>query len=114
MACKFSQKSVKRELNIQKKAVYEWFSCFRDICFEYLEINSEMIGGIDEKNDPIIVEIDELFFFHRKYNRGAIRKGVWVFGGIERHSGSCFLTTVSNRSQEILFPIIQSGSYLGV
>ena len=34
------------------------------------------------------------FFLAGKYNRGKMRKGVWVFGGAERGSNRCFLVPV--------------------
>ena len=55
------------------------------------------IGGID-----VVVEIDETKFFHRKYHRGLWREGHWVFGGIERGSGRCFLVEVPDRTRETL------------
>ena len=70
------QKFVGHELQISKETVSEWFQYFREICTSYIEENSQELGGIDENNEPIMVEIDESYFFHRKYHRGAYRKGV--------------------------------------
>jgi len=49
---------------------------------------------MDDNGDPITVEIDESKFFHGKYHRGQWRQGHWVFGGIERGLGKCFLVDV--------------------
>ena len=53
------------------------------------------------------MEIDESKFGKRKYNRGRMVKGQWVFGGVERGSKNFFLVAVDDRSQETLLPIIQ-------
>lgn len=56
---------------------------------------------------PIIVEIHKYKYFHRKYHRGQWRAGHWVFGGIERESGKCFLTEVPDCSANTLLPLIE-------
>ena len=49
------------------------------------------------------VEIDESMFGHkRKYNRGRISKGTWVFGMVERGSGRALTFRVPNRTRETL------------
>ncbi|XP_046647673.1 uncharacterized protein LOC124337679 [Daphnia pulicaria] len=68
------------------------------MCF----VLSEPIGGPGS-----VVEIDESMFGKRKYNRGKMRKGVWVFGGVERGSNRCFLVPVKNRKASTLIPIIK-------
>ena len=35
------------------------------------------------------------------------KNGVWVFGGIERETKNCFLTSVEDRSADTLVPIIK-------
>ena len=52
---------------------------FKEICLNYLEENPKGLGGLDENNEPIVVEIDESYFFHRKYHRGRCSKGILVF-----------------------------------
>ena len=42
-----------------------------------------------------------------KYQRGKRVDGVWVFGGVERESGKCFLVTVVNRTAATLMTDIQ-------
>ena len=48
-----------------------------------------MIGG-----PGVEVEIDESKFGKRKYNRGRQVEGHWVFGGVERVTGECFMVEV--------------------
>ena len=54
-----------------------------------------------------IVEIDESEFGKRKYHKGRRKDGIWVFGGIERDSRNCFLSSVEDRNAETLVPIIK-------
>ena len=61
----------------------------RDVCAQHFISNPVRIGG-----PGIEVEIDESKFGRRKYNRGRWQEGHWVFGGIERITGSSFLVEV--------------------
>lgn len=40
-------------------------------------------------------------------SKGYPKDGVWVFGGIERGSGKCFLTVVDKRDKATLIPLIK-------
>ena len=44
---------------------------FRELCSWDLEKKAEIL----EEGEPIMVEIDESYFFHQKYNRGKKIKG---------------------------------------
>ena len=88
-------------------AVVDWCNFMRDECAVWLENNADEIGGLDDNGVPIIVEIDESKYFHRKYHRGQWRDGHWVFGGIERGSGKCFLIEVPDRRATTLEPLIR-------
>jgi hypothetical protein len=74
--------------------VMDWCNFMREECEVWIQRNSGEIGGMDDNGVPIVVEIDETKFVHRKYHRGQWREGHWVFGGIERKSGRCFLVEV--------------------
>lgn len=80
----------------------DWSSFCREVCYDAITTNMVPIGGEGQ-----IVEIDESKFGKRKYNRGRAVDGQWVFGGIERSSGKCFLVAVENRTRETLVPIIK-------
>ena len=54
---------------------------------ELWNTNPVQLGGFDVNGQPIVVEIDESYFFHRKYHRGRFHNGLWVFGAVERESG---------------------------
>nr|XP_047137995.1 uncharacterized protein LOC124814389 [Hydra vulgaris] len=88
----------------------------RDVCEVDLETNPSVIGGINADGTPIVVEIDESKFFHRKYHRGQWRPGHWVFGGIEKESRKCFLVEVPDQTavtlQNCILQFILSGSHI--
>jgi hypothetical protein len=71
-----------------------------------------MLSGLDINGISKVVEIDESFFFRRKYIRGRLGEGQWVFGGIERGTSNCFLVPVVNRRAETLLSIINHKYYL--
>jgi len=54
-----------------------------------------------------VVEIDESKFGRRKYYRGHRVEGQWVFGGIERITGKCFLVPVERRDKNTLLELIK-------
>ncbi|KAM7287928.1 hypothetical protein ISCGN_031619 [Ixodes scapularis] len=60
-----------------------------------------MIGG-----DGVTVEPDESMFGRHKYHRGYLRPGQWVFGGVARCSGCCFLVPVETRDAKTLQGLI--------
>lgn len=60
-----------------------------------------MIGGKGK-----VVEIDEAKFGKRKYHRGRLIEGQWIFGGFERQSKKTFYIPVPARNAEILTTVI--------
>ena len=50
----------------------------RKIMYDYMSKHFKKIGG-----ENVVVEIDEAKFGRRKYNRGRITEGKWIFGGRE-------------------------------
>lgn len=55
----------------------------------------------------MIVELDEAKVGKRKYNKGRILRGQWMFGGIERNTKKAFILPVPNRRTETLLPLIE-------
>lgn len=99
----FPQNKTMIETDIARAdTVMEWFNFCREDISRFLENHATGIGGFDEFGQPKVVEIDESKYFHRKYHRGAFRDGHWVFGGVERESGKCFLVEVPDRSAATL------------
>ena len=43
----------------------------------------------------------------KKYHRGHVVEGQWVFGGIEEESRKCFIVTVEDRSEATLLQVIK-------
>ena len=57
----------------------------------------EKIGGPGK-----LAQIDESKIGKRKYHRGHVVEGQWVFGGIEEDSHKSFIVTVEDRSEDTL------------
>jgi len=107
-ALDYPQNLTQHETGIQHAStIMDWFSfCRKEICV-HMGNNADEIGGMDVMGEPIIVEIDESKYFHRKYHRGQWREGHWVFGGVERSSGKCFLVEVGDRTAATLEAVIR-------
>ena len=88
-------------LQISSATAVDWYNFVRDICAEYFLAHPAVIGG-----PGVEVEIDESKFGKSKYNRGRVVDGHWVFVGIERGSGECFLVEVEKRDAATLLPLI--------
>ena len=58
----------------------------REVCEVALFERREKIGGPGK-----LVQIDESKIGKRKYHRGHVVEGQWVFGGIEEESRKCFI-----------------------
>ena len=79
---------------------------FRVECDNWVKRQQVDLGGFDTNGQPIVVEVDESYFFHRKYHRGRFRRGNWVVGLVERVSGKCWLEIVHRRDAPTLERII--------
>ena len=79
---------------------------FRKGCYNWLLTNQAHLGGFDANGESIFVEVDESYFFHRKYHRGRGRRGKWVVGLVERHTGRCWFQVVARRDAPTLERII--------
>ncbi|KAL7743276.1 hypothetical protein ACLKA6_016217 [Drosophila palustris] len=86
-----------------RQSIVDWKSYLREVYIDWSQRNSRVrIGGPGK-----IVEIDEAKVGKRKYNRGRVVEGQWVFGGIERESGDFFIFPVDCRNAETLLSIIK-------
>ena len=91
-----------KEAGVSVRVTIDWFNFFRDVCGQHFVNHPIEIGG-----PGTVVEIDESKFGKRKYNRGRMVDGHWVFGGIERGTTKLFMVVVEDRSADTLIPIIQ-------
>ncbi|KAJ8971098.1 hypothetical protein NQ314_000880 [Rhamnusium bicolor] len=89
------QTYIEHELQLSSSTVVDWSNFCREVCIACIVDASECIGG-----PGIVVEIDEAKMGKRKYNRGRIIDGQWVFGGFERESKKCFFVPVENRTKD--------------
>ncbi|GFR13662.1 DDE_Tnp_IS1595 domain-containing protein [Trichonephila clavata] len=63
--------------------------------------SSMKVGG-----SGVIVGIDESKFGKRKFHWGKRVQGKWVFGGVERETGACFMKVVADRTTDSLLSVI--------
>ncbi|TRY76743.1 hypothetical protein TCAL_08559, partial [Tigriopus californicus] len=84
----------------------DWANFHRDVCQEYINTNQTQIGGIyvnaADEIEPEVVEKDESLIAKAKYNRGRWPEARWIFGGIERRTGACFMVEDPDRTRETL------------
>ena len=93
----------RRELGIMSdETVVDWNNYIREVCAEKLLMEQVCIGG-----EGLHVEIDESLFVRRKYNVGRAVRQQWVFGGVCRETGECFIYAVNDRSSTTLLGIIK-------
>ena len=92
-----------KETGVSVRVMIDWFNFFRDVCAQYFPYHPITIRGLGT-----VVEIDESKFGKRKYYRGGMVDGHWVFGGIEHGTTKSFMgVVVDDRSTATLIPIIQ-------
>ena len=101
-----SDEQEKRLLTTSRETIADYYNYCREVCTWSVEnklATNEPIGGPGK-----IVEIDESKFGKRKYQRGRIVEGQWVFGGICREDKKIFLVPVpdNKRDRATLEPII--------
>ena len=90
---------IRKEYRLSGHTVADWGMICRETMMVFLEVCSVKTGGPNKT-----VEIDESKFGRRKYHRGHLVKGQWVFGGIERESCETFLIPVPDRTADTLMP----------
>ena len=92
---------------ISSQTINKWFAYFRHLCVEDAKKNQMKIGAIG-----FIVEIDETMCGKLKFGLGdgTDRRRAWIFGGICRETGRCFmrLCPKNKRTKKALWPILQA------
>ena len=113
-AHKFSYEQAINECNISdsdttisRETVSNWYSYCREICVIALDreyANQGKIGG-----DGHLVEIDEMKLGRRKYHRGRVVEGSWIFGLIDRDTKDFRLEIcpANKRDEKTLLKLIQ-------
>ena len=96
------QWQIKKQLGIGSHAAVDWDMFCREVCEVTLFEKREKIGGPGK-----LVQIDKSKIGKRKYHRGHVVEGQWVFGGIEEDSRKSFMETVENRTEETLLNLIR-------
>lgn len=80
----------------------DWDMFCREVCEVTLFEKREKIGGPGK-----LVQMDKSKIGKRKYHRGHVVEGQWVFGCIEEDSRKSFIETVENRTEETLLNLIK-------
>ena len=93
---------MQHEVGIGRDATIDFNNYLREVCVADLLAHPVIIGGPNT-----IVEVDESLFPRRKTQQGRILPQQWLFGGICRETGECFMLSVPDRSAATLMPIIQ-------
>lgn len=94
--------NIKQEYNFDDHTLSKWRSLVRSVLIFYVEMSSTQIGGPGK-----VIEIDESKFGKQKYYKGRYVQGQWVFGGVERGTGLCFLVPIEDRSEQTLLKLIK-------
>ncbi|KAJ8980947.1 hypothetical protein NQ317_001210, partial [Molorchus minor] len=94
---------IARELKISTRTVVDWSNFCREVCIEWCSTHSnDKIGGPGK-----IIEIDEAKEGRRKYQKGRVLEGQWIFGRIEKGFSKLFIVPVENRDASTLVPLIK-------
>ena len=95
-------------INVSENCVVLWYKKFRAVCVRWHAENPCRIGGPDS-----IVEIDECRLTKRKFHVGRGTRQFWIFGGYDRNTKQIFLCKLTERSQQIISPLIISNIRAG-
>lgn len=97
-----SEKQISKQLKLGKSTIVDWSNFCREVCEVITLRKRQPIGG-----PGVRVQIDESKIGKRKYHRGHLVEGQWVFGGIEEESRNSFMFTVEDRSEKTLISLIK-------
>ena len=97
-----NQWQIKQQLQLGSHTAVDWVMFCQEVCEVALFDGREKIGGPGK-----FVQVDENKIGKRKYHRGHVVEGQWVFGGIEENSRKCFIATVEDRKEQTLLNLIK-------
>ncbi|CAD7077814.1 unnamed protein product [Hermetia illucens] len=91
------------EFQASSHTIVDWNNFLREVLVDWAfqKTCKEKLGGVGKT-----VEVDEAKLGKRKYNRGRIIEGQWIFGAIERETKKIFVVAVPDRTHETLLSII--------
>ena len=102
------------EVGANKNTVMDWANFMCDICCNWGRDNPATSGGLDDDGQPIVVQVDETKYFHRKYTRGEWHEGHWVFEAVDTQNPHIvFLIEIRDRRARTVLPIIQDHVAMG-
>lgn len=96
------QNFITHQAGVSSETVADWIRFCQDECAHWVDKNPLQVGGFDSDGKSIVVEIGESNYFHEKYHVDQRLEGRWIFGGVERGSGKCFLVELPDRKTETL------------
>lgn len=96
------QEFLVKEMQISAHTVVDWSSFCREVCINWAERNSSVLGGPN-----CIVEVYETKIDKQKYERGPEVEEEWVLGGIEKDTGNCFFVPVPDRTDYALLALVR-------
>jgi hypothetical protein len=96
------ENQIKAQLRINPNTIVDWSMFCREICELSIIRRSEQLGG-----EGVRVQIDQTKVGKRKYHRGHLVEGQWVFGAIEEDSRKCFIAPVEDRTENTLVSLIR-------
>ena len=89
-AADFLQLQIQRETLLSGNSVSLWCAFLRDVCENVIENNPQELGGFDENNEPIDVEIDESKFFTGNTTAACGEKGIGYLGRLKEDTNGVF------------------------
>lgn len=102
------QQFVKHEAKVASStSTSQWYTFCREVCEQWLMLNPQHIGGLNQDGSAKLVEIDMCEVPQRKYHFGR-NLAQFVLRGIERGSGRCFLLEAEDCKPSTLNKLIET------
>ena len=87
------------ETKASRPTISHWFNLCRGVCF-IANMNNETNTGGKIGGEGKVVEVDETKIGKRKFNRGRLTDGHWIFGMVERDSGKLRLEVCPDNKRD--------------
>ncbi|XP_065167049.1 uncharacterized protein [Atheta coriaria] len=100
--------TIAREMNVSRNSVLKWGQKYRQVIQASRLQNPPILGGYNEDEEEFgVVELDETHLVKESSRPGREQKDQWLFAGIQRETGKCFIMEVPNNKATTLLPIIK-------